>query len=339
MIMKAKLILLLSLFLFGFHTPSEAQIFKKLKQKVEKKIEERIDRKEREADRKIDQTIDKGLDKTEEGVKDAAIDIWESDKNQENTSSSSSTVNASGTIKDLPNNTLGENYTIEVSGSGPDVYMEYRMTTNLANQEGMSGIPEGLDLGDFSVNIKAYSSTRLKRSRSEAVTKIPIMGKMTTITLINSDDPNRVVVIDQRNKSYHIQELEDSRDFVGRIEIEKLGTEVVHGLKTTHIKIKTENSDENIDLHMWTSRDIPGYEHMLDFYQKSNDMGGKEAWKKLANADADGYVVKLEGRTNMGVVSMDLINIAKAEFSESLFKIPAGYKEKNVKTTTNPFGK
>src|SRR5699024_11755926 len=140
-IMKAKLLLLIGLFLMGFSMPSEAQIFKKLGKKIEKKVKERIDRKERKADQKVDQKIDESMDKAEQGAQNTVLDwISGGDDDAEHSSEGASSATSETHIPTAtaPQN---ENYKLSITGSGPDIFMTYKLDTDT---EQMQDLPAGM---------------------------------------------------------------------------------------------------------------------------------------------------------------------------------------------------
>lgn len=323
--MKAKLILLIGLFFIGFSMPTEAQVFKKLGKKIEQKVKDRVDRKEREADQKVDQKMDESMDKAEQGAGDAVLD-WINGSKDKDTGDAGAAAGTPGTpATDLPQ---GEDYTLEVKGSGPDLFLVYTMDTDLTGQAGMPA-----EMGDFDMSLKLFAAPRLNRSRSEVVAKIPIVGEMTTAALSNMDDPSHIVMINDKKKAYSVMDLEheeaDAKMKGYRIEV--VGKEVLHGISTTHFKIITEA--EGFVLEMWTSKDLPGYNEMIDIYKKSGQMGDNVIWDEIIKADADGFLVRMQGQQEGAATRLDLQHIEQAELSDSLFEIPANYKKKKSIST------
>src|SRR5699024_1916761 len=127
-------------------------------------------------------------------------------------------------------------------------------------------------------------------SRSEINIKVPMMGKMSMITLTHLDDPSHIVIVNEKKQTYSIMDADDSDDDLD-FTLEKIGTETLHGLKTVHLRIHV-NGGETFD--MWTSKDIPGYQKMIDVYRKSGRLGSNRMWKKMAENGSDGILVKME---------------------------------------------
>src|SRR5699024_5323274 len=102
--------------------PAQGQFLKKLGDKVEKSVERRVDR-------RTDQAVEKSLDKAEEGTENAVKDaVNSSDKKKETDNKKVDRERGllsgmdSGGAEPLP-----ENYTLSLTGSGPDIYLEYQM--------------------------------------------------------------------------------------------------------------------------------------------------------------------------------------------------------------------
>lgn len=336
--MKRRIILLIGLFVIGFSMPTEAQILKKLGKKIEQKVNDRIDRKEREADQKTDESIDKVLDKTEDGIGDAARDATRSRKDKETSTSensggdnqsSAATGSAPGSLTDSANKDK-----IRVVGSGSGLYLEYEMDTDGMQQAEM---PTGVDMGDFDMKLKLYSSNNLKRARSEVSMKIPFLGEMKTAVLSDYENQSQITILNDRNKTYSVMEVDDTEEEdMMDFQIENLGTETIRGLKTTHIRMTTPEEEFYFDF--WTSKDLPGYKDMIDIYQKSGQMGDNHIWQKLIELNADGYVVRMESKQQGMKTRIELTKVEQHDFSSSLFEVPDNYKFKN-KLSTNPFSK
>ncbi len=319
--MKTKFVLFTSLFLIGFNMPTEAQIFKKLGEKIEKKIEERIERKEREADQKVDRKIDETMDKAEEGAEEAVLD-WAKTSKKNKTTDTDIPIHATETAQPTAIS-QNENVDLQITGSGPDFYIEYKLNTDTGQGQDLPAA-----MGEFEMYLKLYSSTGLKRARSEVITKIPMLGEMQITTLSYMEDPDRIVMINEKKKTYAVMDFNDDKDNSPQnYRIEVLGKERIRGLNTTRVRIIADDQDDFI-FEMWTCRDIPGYQKMIDIYKKSGQMGNNKMWQKIVNADADGFLVRMEGRQHGVTTRLELQNIQQAKLSNILFEIPSNYKKK-----------
>lgn len=108
--------------------------------------------------------------------------------------------------------------------------------------------------------------------------------------------------------------------------VTKLGEEKVHGLHAIHARAVTEDGQE---FEVWTSREIPGYEEMLELYSKNQRMGSGNLWKELEKAGCAGFMVKLKVKTEGGTSIMELTKVEKTNVPKAMLRVPAGYKESN----------
>lgn len=262
--MKWKIMVMTCLFALVFSVPSQAQFLKKLEKKAKEKSKERIEN-------KADKTTDKAPDETEKGV----------DKTAEEATSSAEEGSIENADMNSGTEPVPEDYKIGISGSGPDLYLEYQMNTGVAKQT-----EQAMDM-----KIKLYSSLRHKSGRSNFEVNLPMMGKMTSSSISNLDHPDRVIMLSDKKKTYSVIKGDEAqKDESKSFEIEKLSTELIHGLKSIHAKV---TSQEGVSYEIWTSKELPGYEKVLAIYKQSGQMGNNRFWKKLADADADGYLVLL----------------------------------------------
>jgi|GEM_PF-3479441 len=291
-----------SLLLCCLSLSSQAQFLKKLGDKIERKVEQRIDR-------KTDQAIDKSLDKAEEGTEKVVKDATSSEKN---TGENQEQVEQK---KPAP---LPENYQLAVTGSGPDIYLQYRMTVSAQQSSEY----------EVDMRMKMYASPGSGMGRSEMIMNMPMVGEMNMVMLTNAKDPLHIVVVNDRRKEYSILDLSEVKDIDPSSEtftVTKLGEENVHGLDCVHSRAVNQDGDS---FELWTTKDVPGYEKMMALYSKSQRMGSDDLWKKLEEVGGAGFMVKMKVETKDGAYVMELTEINKAEVPESLFQIPSGYEEK-----------
>src|SRR5690606_11154649 len=164
--MKKIILLILCCALCTFPHKSHAQILKKIGKKIEKSVERRVER-------KVDQGIEKGLDKAEDETGDAVEGALAGNKNPDKKS----------TIKTLP-----DDYQVDITGSGPDLYMEYQMHV------------DGEQLGDHQMNMsmKMYTSPKTGKGRAETTMDIPMLGEMKMSVLTDLNNPERAVMLNDR---------------------------------------------------------------------------------------------------------------------------------------------
>lgn len=301
------------LFIVAYNTPTEAQIFKKLGDKIEKKVDDRINKKKRQADSEVDRSIDRILDGAEQGVMDAGKEATKPGEGNNQNPDVSQSQAPTG------------DYVLAMTGSGPDTYLEYGMDTNQ-----LKDLPS--NMGDIDMSLHMYASSNTGKSRGEVRMKIPMMGNMNTIVLSDANNQSKTYMLNEKNKTYSVvpSAKNDPSEMAG-VTIQTLGTTQMHGLNVTHSKIIFENDGAVFDV--WTTKDIPGYNAMMDMYKKSGQMGDNLMWEKLIQAQADGYVVRME--LNQGEIStaLELRKIERNSFPAYFFEIPAGYKQVNNATS------
>lgn len=291
-------------------TTSYAQFFKKVGDKFEKSIDRRIDR-------KTDKAVNKSLDKVEGGVDKTAKDATTSSKNKKKNETSEA-----GWPVSTPTTKLADNYEINVTGSGPDLYLNYQMV--------MEG--EGMDDNSMKINLEMYTSPSKGFGRSEVIMTMPTIGDISMITLTNMKDPNHIVILNEKKKQYSIIDVSDDNDKAKTDDnyvVKKIGEVELHGMHCKHVLITNSNSNTNME--MWTTTDIPGYENMVDVYSRSGKMGSGNLWSKLKEQDCLGFLVKMKNESDnkKSTVIYELVKVKKSSFSKSMFLVPKGYTEKS----------
>src|SRR5699024_3251781 len=175
-----------------------------------------------------------------------------------------------------------ENYTLNISGSGPDLFLQYYMDFDISQQSKM----------DMNISMKMYASFSKGGGRSVLTMDIPVIGHKKFVTLTHFNDPSKIIILNERKKQYSIINAEPTkREQKVTYSITKIGNEKIHGLSTVHVKATGSDGEQ---FELWTSREIPGYEKVIDFYKKNQKLGGGQLWEALTEADADGYMVKMK---------------------------------------------
>lgn len=295
--------------------PSEAQFLKKLGDKVEKSIDRRIER-------RTDQAVEKSLDKVEDGTERAVKNVAEaSDKSAEENNEKTIQKEASwplatpegkaGTTDPIP-----ENHTITLTGSGPDLYLEYRMEMATVQEQQV----------DMDITMKMYASPSKGAGRSEMKMQMPVIGEMSMVTLVNFNNPTHLILLNDKKKQYSIMDMSkiEEADSKEQYTVTKLGEEKVYGLNAIHAKAVSADGDE---FEIWTSKEIPGYEKMMELYGKNQQMGSDNLWKELEKAGCEGFMVKMKVITEGGASIMAMTKVEKTDIPKEMLLVPAGYKE------------
>lgn len=295
-------IVLLSLIFSGVPLKSEAQILKRLGDKIERSVERRIDR-------KTDQAVEKTLDKVEDGAEQAVND---SVKGNDSVKSSADGGKPASITRTLP-----DNFRLDPTGSGPDLYMEYQVRVQ----------GEAFEQNQMEMAMKMYTSTSKRGGRAEVIMNMPVIGQLRTVTLTDFDNPLQTIILNEQRKEYSVIDLEEveESDEETQFEIIKLGEEKVHGLQCVHARAINKKGEA---FEIWTTTEIPGYKDIAALYSKTQNMGSSHLWDALQKADAAGFVVKLEVAVEGGKTSMEMVHLEKTTVPESMLVVPADYKKK-----------
>lgn len=321
--MKYLLIVGFLFFSLAMSQKAHAQFFKKLADEVSERVENKV----------INDAGDaavSGVDKAEKGTARAVKGDGKKARRQKRqvkraqTERNAGNRQASALSRMMKGNAekpepWPEDYTLSITGSGNGTYMEYRMKVNGDQQS---------QKFSMNMNISTYAAPG-KGARSESNIQIPMFGTMTMATIINYDQPNRVIVINERKKQYFIMDF--SNDEVADDEVNfavtNLGKETLFGLPCIHSKAIT---DDGITFELWTTRTLGNYEQMVELYSKSKNMGKGNLWQKMRSKDCDGIMVKMTYDTpKQGTAVMQLFEIERTTVSDEMLQVPAGYKESN----------
>lgn len=296
---KIALLTLLACGLCSFPGTAEAQILKKIGKKIEKSVERRVER-------KVDQGIEKGLDKAEDETGNAVEGALASDKEG----------NKSAT-KQSEFKTLPDDYQIAITGSGPDLYMEYRMHVDGAQMNGQQ----------MNMSMKMYTSPKTGKGRAETVMEIPMLGEMKMSVLTDMNNPQRAVMLNDKKQQYSVIDFSDSKlkDDKEIYTVNKLGTVNFRGLNCIHAEAINQDGER---FEIWTTREIPGYQDIAALYSKAQRMGSDNMWQALQDADCAGFMVKLKVESDGATSIMELVEMQNTDVPASTFEIPDGYKEK-----------
>lgn len=296
---KIALLILIACGLCSFPGAAKAQILKKIGKKIEKSVERRVER-------KVDQGIEKGLDKAEDETGNAVEGALAGSKDADKS------VTKQSEFKTLP-----DDYQIAITGSGPDLYMEYRMHVDGPQMNGQQ----------MNMSMKMYTSPKTGKGRAETVMDIPMLGEMKMSVLTDMNNPLRSVMLNDKKQQYTVIDFSDSKlkDDKEIYTVNKLGTVNFRGLNCIHAEAINQDGER---FEIWTTREIPGYEDIAALYSKAQRMGSDNMWKALQDADCAGFMVKLQVETDDATSIMELVEMQNTNVPASAFEIPDGYKEK-----------
>lgn len=219
------------------------------------------------------------------------------------------------------------------SGSGKDLYFEYKLTTTGSSDS----------RGSFANGIIKYYISSKGDMRTEVDMTITYQGKQNpvqTVTIGHADKPDETIDLDDSAKTYTVTHFnpEDFKTVVKtQSSVSKIGEEKIMGLTCMHARvIENTNILGNVSdadtTDLWRSNDVtlPANVKELMGYQNSksnNTMFSPDVEAQLKQMGCGGFMVKMtspsEGLTINGV----LTKVEHRDLPASLFQIPAGYKE------------
>lgn len=162
-------------------------------------------------------------------------------------------------------------------------------------------------------------------SRVEMNMMVPQMpgGGISKTTIIKSDQPNTVYMLDEKAKTYSTMETQpnSSAQSDAGLTVKIIGKEKIGKYNCTHAQVTrgTEVSD------YWTTTDITDYAK----YRNNNSSNHKlmSEQNALAKNGADGLLVKTIAKDPRGnEVTMELTSFTKKDVPSSEFQVPADYK-------------
>ncbi len=150
-------------------------------------------------------------------------------------------------------------------------------------------------------------------------------GAMTMATLSLKAEPNKIYMLNEKDKTYSEMETGNSDEWKDRplaeYEVTLVGKETVNGYNTSHVIVKINGKQRE---ELWTTKDIVGY---ADFSKiKSKYTGKDNMYKALAAKGADGMPVRIKAEENGQGMQMDLVKAEKRNNPSSLFSL-TGYKK------------
>lgn len=284
---------LVALLVIAFTNTSNAQFLKNLQKKVEQKAQEKVNQ---EIDKKVDKALDEVFDE-------------ENYKNQESDNRSNQSMESPIDISKY----------VKANANGKGLHFKYSMTVDMKEPQ----------MENFTVKSSQEMFSNMEgKSRVEFIMDAPFIGLQTTSMVTNEKVPNQVIMLNHKNKKYSIVESKEEKkpkkedSFI----IEKVGTETINGRKCIHGRAINEKTKEIFVF--WTSRDIDGYQKMVDLYAKNKQTGSNNMWAQMRAADCDGYIVKMivpMGKQGSSIMELEVLE--KVDINPAFFEVPSDYKE------------
>jgi hypothetical protein len=217
------------------------------------------------------------------------------------------------------------------AASGDDMYYEYSMAS-VGKSFSMTGYSK--------LYVSAAGKLRKEMDMSNPAVKNDKSGPIVSIGSV--DKPNQSILIDDAKKTYSINILDssatgDNDPFKLVSTVTKIGEEKILGFNSIHVRIISTKSmgplgkiTDTIDL--WNSPEVP----LMPILRRYMDNNMSKAWTSMMTpAAADqlkqmgctGFMLKMQTGSKDAGVHMELTKIRKDNFPNSMFEIPAGYKE------------
>src|SRR3546814_94279 len=133
---------------------------------------------------------------------------------------------------------LPADFELDLTGSGPDMYMEYKVI--------MEG--EGLEDNQMGMSMKMFTSPSQRAGRAETIMTMPMIGEIRMVTLTDFDNPLQMIMLNERKKEYSVIDLNDinKRDDGEEYTVTRLGEENLHGMHCVRSKAETEEHTSEI---------------------------------------------------------------------------------------------
>lgn len=170
------------------------------------------------------------------------------------------------------------------------------------------------------IDTKAY--TKNGDARMEII--INMNGiKMTSASLILKKNPNELITLDARTKTYTKRAKPKKKPTLENYTITVIGKEKVGDYNCTHVHVKSSNKS----FDMWLTKDLPTFTPPIENSQANIS---KKLSDELARKGILGMMVKsvyFNPGANVPKLTMELVKYEIKPLDALLFKIPSDYKE------------
>jgi len=190
--------------------------------------------------------------------------------------------------------------------------------------------------GSMTGSMKTYYQDGNSRADiSMAVPHMPGSGTVSLVSLTLKDTPDKVYMLDEKNKSYSEIDLRSDEDWKdvpeSDYEVTVIGKESVNGYNATHVKVLRKGSKTPEEF--WNSTEVPGYQDMAKIKTKYT---GKDNMRKALEAKgASGFPVKVKTTEQGNSIQIDLVKAEKKNNPSGLFTLN-GYTKSQTGTIIPP---
>ena len=220
--------------------------------------------------------------------------------------------------------------TLSVSGSGSDMFYEYKLTTQGKNMSIQT---------DTKMYISAKGDMRTEMHMSNSLN--PHSGSSPIIAIGHEDKPDESISIDDSAKTFSIIHFKsgdiNTGEKIKTISVTKVGEEKILGYNSVHARVivnKSIFSDySSVDtFDIWRSNDVPvlaSIKELFDKYEAKtwNTMYPADVAAQLKQMGCDGFMTKMEIHSKGSSTVEELVKVEHQDLPASMFEISADYKE------------
>jgi Domain of unknown function (DUF4412) len=221
---------------------------------------------------------------------------------------------------------LPDDYVIPVSGNGNGLVYEYAGGSIMNGKKGGIAFTIAIDPSKNSGwNMYFDGYAQMNQMNLNINTHYSfLMNNGFTHVLLNND-----------HKVYTTQKVEQTiqqKNYsVTSIKVTKLGNEKLYGFNCVHAKVSSithfMGQTETGELDIWRSEEVPGASSLESTIQILVSPITLEMENKLVQAGCKGAILKVSWHDKNSDVIKELIKVTKQEIPDSVFVIPAGYRE------------
>ncbi|HXH17498.1 MAG TPA: DUF4412 domain-containing protein, partial [Chitinophagales bacterium] len=186
--------------------------------------------------------------------------------------------------------------------------------------------------GSMSGAMKTYYQDGNSRADiNMTVPQLPGGSGISIVSLTLKDTPDKVFMLDEKNKSYTEIDLSSAEDWKDApptdYEVTVIGKENVNGYNTIHVKVLRKGSKTPEEF--WNTTEVAGYQDMAKI--KTKYTGKDNLMRALEAKGAGGFPVRVKTTEQGNSIQIDLVKAEKKSNPASLFSLN-GYTKSQTGT-------